>query len=140
MRKIYGSRYITTYIISGLCFVLFIIFLILSIITDGSIDTIFIVLGTIFLILSILCVLKIFFLPIYHISYNEYDDVIYIKTKDYQEFEINPKDIVDINIEVIKSPTIGNLTIILNNSKIEFKKIKDIQEVKKELLKIKESQ
>lgn len=136
MKRIYGSRYIATYIISCISFILFIVFLILSI--KNRPNSMFITFSVITFIISLLCIIKIFFIPIYHISYNEYDDIIYIKLKDYTEYEIKPEDILDIKLEVIKAPTYGNLTLILKDKNINFHKIHDIQEVKKEIEKLKE--
>ncbi len=135
MKRIYGSRYIATYVISCIAFILFIVFLILSI--KNRPNSIFITFTSITFIISLLCIIKIFFVPIYHISYNEYDDIIYIKLKDYTEYEIKPSDIEDIKLEVIKAPTYGNLTLVLKDKNINFYKIHDIQEVKKEIEKLK---
>lgn len=136
MKKIYGARYITTYVISALTFISFIVFLIISI--KNRPNSMFITFSMISFLVSLACIIKIFFIPIYHISYIEYDDMIYIKLKDYTEYEIKPKDIEDIKIEVLKKPTYGNLSLILKDKTINFYKIHDIQEVKKELEKIME--
>ncbi len=134
MKRIYGSRYIASYIIAAISFISFIVFLILSINSKGN--SIFITFASISILISLFCTIKIFFIPIYHISYNEYDDLLYIKLKDYTEYEIKPSDIDDIKIEVLKKPTYGNLTIVLKDKHISFLKIHDIQEVKKEIEKI----
>lgn len=136
MKRIYGSRYITTYVISALAFISFIVFLILSI--KNRPNSMFITFSVISFLVSLACIIKIFFIPIYHISYIEYDDMIYIKLKDYTEYEIKPNDIEEIKIEVLKKPTYGNLSLILKDKTINFYKIHDIQEVKKELEKIME--
>lgn len=134
MRRIYGPRYIASYAISGLSFIFFIVFLIVSIISKGN--PCYITISVLTLILSLCLIFKIFFIPINYISYNEYDNLFYIKLKNYNEYEIKPSEILDVKIEVLKKPTFGNLTLELKDSNICFKKINNIQEVKNEINKI----